>query len=179
MTRDDQRDRGDRRRRREGDERCPPAAPGSTSGLVKQSPHPNADRRRRRCMGFRAGQHEASITSTMRPVNRSPTATVGLTEQAAGAIRRAITDGEAAQGERLPPAKDIAAVLGVNRNTVLSALRTLRDEGLVDFRRGRGVLVAATPQRSEITDRARDLVHFARTRGYEPDELVQIIRTVS
>ena len=110
---------------------------------------------------------------------RSSGATVGLTDQAAAEIRRAIADGEAAPGERLPPAKDIAAVLGVNRNTVLTALRILRDEGLVDFRRGRGVVVAGTPARSEVVEHARALVRFARSRGYERDELVQIIRSVS
>jgi DNA-binding transcriptional MocR family regulator len=49
-----------------------------------------------------------------------------LHEQAAGEIRRAIADGEAKPGERLPPAKDLAAILGVNTNTVLRALRQLR-----------------------------------------------------
>ena len=50
-----------------------------------------------------------------------------LHDQVAGAIRRAIADGEARPGERLPPAKDLAAVMGVNTNTVLRALRTLRE----------------------------------------------------
>jgi DNA-binding GntR family transcriptional regulator len=65
----------------------------------------------------------------------------------AAEIRRAIADGEAKPGESLPPAKDLAAVLGVNTNTVLRALRLLRDEGLLEFRRGRGISVAATPER--------------------------------
>ena len=59
-----------------------------------------------------------------------------LYEQVAAEIRRAIADGEAKPGERLPPAKDLAAVLGVNTNTVLRSLRLLRDEGLLEFRRG-------------------------------------------
>ena len=54
-----------------------------------------------------------------------------LYEQVAAEIRRAIADGEAKPGERLPPAKDLAAVLGVNANTVLRSLRLLRDEGLL------------------------------------------------
>jgi GntR family transcriptional regulator len=123
-------------------------------------------------------EHKASITSTIRAVNRSPDAGLGVTEQAAAEIRRAIAEGEARPGERLPPARDLAAVLGVNRNTVLAALRALRDEGLVDFRRGRGGTVAASPDRSEITVRARELVRFARSRGYDYDELVDIIRAI-
>ena len=47
-------------------------------------------------------------------------------EQVAAEIRRAILEGEAKPGERLPPAKDLAAELGVNTNTVLRALRLLR-----------------------------------------------------
>ena len=53
-----------------------------------------------------------------------------LHDQVAGDIRRAIADGEAKPGEKLPPARDLAAVLGVNTNTVLRALRILREEGL-------------------------------------------------
>ncbi|HST54732.1 MAG TPA: GntR family transcriptional regulator [Solirubrobacteraceae bacterium] len=111
----------------------------------------------------------------MRAVNRSPDAPLALHDQIAAEIRRAIADGEAQRGERLPPAGDLAAVLGVNRNTVLRGLRVLRDEGLVEFQRGRGVTVTGSPQRGELTARARDLVRFARHHGYTLDELVQII----
>ena len=104
---------------------------------------------------------------------------VELHEQVAAEIRRAIADGEAKPGERLPPAKDLAAVLGVNTNTVLRALRQLRDEGLLEFRRGRGVTVAATPERGAVVAQARDLIRFARHHGYEVGELVEIIERVS
>jgi GntR family transcriptional regulator len=83
------------------------------------------------------------------------------------------------EGERLPPVKDFAAVLHVNRNTVLRAFRQLRDEGLLEFRRGRGVTVAATPERGAVTTRARQLVQFARHHGYHVDELVAIIERVA
>ena len=101
-----------------------------------------------------------------------------LYQQVAGEIRRAIADGEAKAGERLPPAKDLAAILDVNTNTVLRALRILRDEGLLEFRRGRGISVAGTPERGAVVQRAKELVAFARHQGYRLDELVEIIEDV-
>ena len=106
---------------------------------------------------------------------RDPT---DLYQQVAGEIRRAIADGEAKPGERLPPAKDLAAVLDVNTNTVLRSLRLLRDEGLLEFRRGRGISVTGTPERGAVVQRATELVHFARHQGYRLDELVKIIEDV-
>jgi GntR family transcriptional regulator len=103
---------------------------------------------------------------------------LGLHDQVAAEIRRAIAEGQAKPGERLPPARDLAAVLGVNTNTVLRALRVLRDEGLLEFRRGRGVTVAGTTERGAVVARARDLVEFARNQGYRIDELVEIIEGV-
>ncbi|MHB1710502.1 MAG: GntR family transcriptional regulator [Acidimicrobiales bacterium] len=102
-----------------------------------------------------------------------------LFEQVAGEIRRAVAEGEVVPGERLPPAKDLAAVLGVNSNTVLRALRQLRDEGLLEFRRGRGVTVSGeAPERSAVVALARELVQFSRCQGYQRDELIQIIEAI-
>ena len=102
-----------------------------------------------------------------------------LHEQVAAEIRRAIAEGEARAGERLPPARDLAAILGVNRNTVLRALRDLRDEGLLDFRRGRGVTVIATRPQGVVHTRARELVELARRQGYRREELIELIETIS
>jgi GntR family transcriptional regulator len=102
-----------------------------------------------------------------------------LFEQVAAEIRRAIADGEAKPGERLPPARDLAAVLGVNTNTVLRSLRLLRDEGLLEFRRGRGVTVAGTPERGAVIARARELVSFARQQGYRREELIELIEEIA
>jgi GntR family transcriptional regulator len=101
---------------------------------------------------------------------------VPLHDQVAARIRRAIAEGEASPGERLPLAKDLAAVLGVNKNTVLRALHILREEGLLEFRRGRGITVAGTPQRGAVLARTRDLIEFARHHGFGRDELIQIIQ---
>lgn len=104
---------------------------------------------------------------------------VPLHEQVAAAVRRAIADGEASPGERLPPARDLAAVLGVNTNTVLRALRALREEGLVEFRRGRGVTVTgAAVERTELLEQARQLAALGRRLGYRADELGELVRHV-
>src|SRR5580765_5118481 len=118
------------------------------------------------------------MTSTMLDVKVDRADPTDLYEQVAGEIRRAIADGEAKPGERLPPAKDLAAVLDVNTNTVLRALRLLREEGLLEFRRGRGISVAGTPERGAVIQRAKELVQFARGQGYRVEELVKIIENV-
>jgi GntR family transcriptional regulator len=98
-----------------------------------------------------------------------------LHDQVAAEIRRAIADGEAKPGERLPPARDLATVLGVNSNTVLRAFRLLRDEGLLEFHRGRGVTVAGTPAQGAVISKAKELMELARREGYRREEVVRII----
>jgi GntR family transcriptional regulator len=107
---------------------------------------------------------------------RDPTA---LHEQVAAAIRRAITDGEASPGDRIPQARDLAAVLGVNKNTVLRALRLLRDEGLLEMGRGRAIRVTGTPEQTTLLAKATELIALARTQGYRRDELVALIDHLS
>ena len=121
----------------------------------------------------------ASISGILRIVKVDRRESTELHEQVAAELRRAIAEGEAKRGERLPPARDLAAVLEVNTITVLRALRELRDEGLLEFRRGRGITVAGTPEKSAVVVQAKALVEFARSQGYRVDELVEIIQTVS
>jgi GntR family transcriptional regulator len=119
------------------------------------------------------------MSSTTGTLAIDPSSATPLHEQVAAAIRRAIAEGEAKPGERLPPARDLATVLDVNANTVFRALRTLRDEGLVEFRRGRGVTVTgAAPDRSALISKARELVELARRSGYGLEELEQLMRQV-
>lgn len=111
-------------------------------------------------------------------VNVDRSESTPLHDQVAAEIRRAIADGEAKPGERLPLAKDIAGVLGVNKNTVLRALHILRDEGLLEFTRGRGISVSGTPQRSAVLRQVRDLVEFARHQGYRREDVINMITTL-
>ncbi|HKN93621.1 MAG TPA: GntR family transcriptional regulator [Thermoleophilaceae bacterium] len=145
-------------------------------GVSRELPRTRVVRPTRSCERF---ADRASMTSTMFTVKPSRDDPTELHEQVAAQIRRAIADGEATPGDRLPPARDLAAVLGVNRNTVLRALRALRDEGLVDFTRGRGVTVSGTRNHSALVEQSRALVNLARQHGYTLDELIQVIETAA
>ncbi|HEV2253091.1 MAG TPA: GntR family transcriptional regulator [Streptosporangiaceae bacterium] len=114
----------------------------------------------------------------MLDVNVDRCGPVLLHDQVAAQIRRAIAEGEAAPGERLPLAKDLAAVLGVNKNTVLRALHILREEGLLEFRRGRGITVVGTPASGAVLARTRDLIEFARRHGFEREEIIRMIESL-
>jgi DNA-binding transcriptional regulator YhcF (GntR family) len=118
------------------------------------------------------------MTRTMISVNVDRSEPVPLHDQVAAEIRRAIADGEAGPGERLPLAKDIAAVLGVNKNTVLRAMHILRDEGLVEFGRGNGITVSGTPEMGAVLTRVRELLAFARNQGYQRDAVIAMIESL-
>ena len=90
------------------------------------------------------------MTSTMLNVNIDRSEPGPLHDQVAAQIRRAIADGEAGPGDRLPLAKDLAAVLGVNKNTVLRALHLLLAQ-------------------------VRSLVEYATRQGYGRSDLIQMI----
>jgi GntR family transcriptional regulator len=106
-------------------------------------------------------------------VNRDRT--TAIYDQVAAEIRRSIAEGEAKPGERLPSAIFLAEIMGVNKNTVIRALHILRDEGLLDFTRGRGVRVVGTPEKSAVLAKINELLDFAFERGYRREEVVSII----
>jgi GntR family transcriptional regulator len=129
------------------------------------------------------------MTGVMAGVNRDRGSTKGLVlgaldrreqtflhDQVAAEIRRAIAEGEAKPGERIPKAMDLATVLGVNTNTVLRALRMLREEGLLELGRGRAIVVAGTPERGAVVEKMKELIEFGRTHGYRRDELVVMMQ---
>ncbi|GAA0449720.1 GntR family transcriptional regulator [Streptomyces sp. NPDC046215] len=108
-----------------------------------------------------------------------PSSPVPLAEQIAGSVRGALADGSVRAGERLPPAREVAKSLGVNMHTVLRGYQQLRDEGLIELRRGRGAVVAggAGPSRADLVGRVRELVAEARALGLSDEEVLALVGT--
>lgn len=103
-----------------------------------------------------------------------------LQDQVASCVRRGVASGELPVGEQLPPAAELATALSVDRNTVLSAYRQLRDDGVLEFRRGRGARVVSTgPALSSVTEAARKLIATAREHGFGTNDLIRIIKELS
>jgi DNA-binding transcriptional regulator YhcF (GntR family) len=112
-----------------------------------------------------------------------PTSAVGLADQIAAQVRGALADGELAPGEKLPAARELAQGLDVNMHTVLRAYGQLRDEGLVELRRGRGAHVRADTARpvqasAGLTQQIHTLLASAARLGIGTDELIDQIRKV-
>jgi GntR family transcriptional regulator len=92
-----------------------------------------------------------------------PASSVPLFEQLAASVRAQVLDGTATAGERLPAAREVAASLDINVHTVLHAYQLLRDEGLVELRRGRGaVLTAHAASMTDLDAHVRALVDEAK-----------------
>lgn len=106
-----------------------------------------------------------------------PQSSVPLFAQIADALRADITAGRLSSGERLPAAREVADALRVNLHTVLHAYQDLRDEGLVDLRRGRGAVV--TPAGAALAGLGAEitaLVDRARSLGVSPDTLSALVK---
>lgn len=128
---------------------------------------------------FSLPKYGSIVTSTMYLMEVDRAGPIPLHDQVAADIRRAIAEGEAVPGDRLPLVRDIAAVLGVNKNTVLKAMHILRDEGLLEFRRGRGITVVGTPEQSELRRKVKELVAYSQHHGYRTDEVIEMIENLS
>jgi DNA-binding transcriptional MocR family regulator len=84
-----------------------------------------------------------------------------LYQQLAGRLRAAIRDGAITPGEKLPPTRQMAGLLGIHRNTVVAAYRHLERRGLLSSTVGAGtfVLDRGTDARpSVVEDRPRRTV---------------------
>lgn len=100
-----------------------------------------------------------------------------LYQQIAAAVRRAVGAGEVSGGDRLPAARDLARSLDVNMHTVLRAYSDLKDEGLIELRRGRGAIVREGHSAAAGVHRlVAELVEEAKRHGLSAKELNTMVR---
>lgn len=105
-----------------------------------------------------------------------PTAPTPVFAQIAASIAAQVAGGTIATGARLPAARELAETLGVNVHTVLRAYQALRDEGLVELRRGRGAVVTARAAGETVNEAVRSAVTAARDSGLTLPTLLSLIR---
>lgn len=105
-----------------------------------------------------------------------PASSVPLFEQVAHSVRSALASGEAGAGERLPSARELAASLDMNVHTVLHAYQVLRDEGIIELRRGRGaVLTGGADGVASLAPAVEELVADAKRLGVGATTLTTMI----
>jgi len=101
-----------------------------------------------------------------------------LYAQLAAQVRTAVARNELRTGERLPSARELATSLDVNLHTVLHAYQELRDEGLIELRRGRGAVVTghAAPDLKELHAAVDALAATARRLGVAPETVTTLVK---
>ena len=99
-------------------------------------------------------------------------ATQRLYEQVAGQVTDLVARGEFKPGDRLPPERDLAKLLGVSRPTVREAMIALEIAGLVEVRVGAGAFITEKAQTNGANHRLFEGV------GSSPLELIAARRTI-
>lgn len=109
-----------------------------------------------------------------------PESSTGLADQIAAQVRGSLASGQLVPGSRLPPAREVATGLDINMHTVLRAYSQLRDEGLIELRRGRGAQVRADVDvaGTVLDEQIRQLLAAANRLGVNAEQLVSQIRKV-
>lgn len=92
-------------------------------------------------MDVPAQKRAAGRTDILRFLAVDPAAPLPLVTQLRRQLTSLITSRQVQGGDRLPPVREVAVHLGINRNTVRAAYRELEANGLVSLRQGRGTLV--------------------------------------
>lgn len=92
-------------------------------------------------------------------------------------IRSAIRMGSVRNGDRLPPTRELAAELGLNRTTVSAAYSLLEEEGLIRGEVGRGSFVQYEGEFTAAPDTG--IVSFASSRPAEDHFPIEEFRATS
>jgi GntR family transcriptional repressor for pyruvate dehydrogenase complex len=100
-----------------------------------------------------------------------PERTGTTTEEVIFQLREMIHRGELRPGDRLPPERDLAKLLGVSRPTLRDGIRSLAAVGVLQARRGAGTFVVKS-EGSPVLD-SNPLRLMASLHGFTPDEMFE------
>jgi GntR family transcriptional regulator, transcriptional repressor for pyruvate dehydrogenase complex len=92
-------------------------------------------------------------------------------EEVVGRLRDMIQTGKLASGDRLPPERDLAKLLGVSRPTLRAGIRSLTAVGILQSKQGAGTFVAeaeASPTLDTSALRLMSALH-----GFTSDEMFE------
>jgi len=108
--------------------------------------------------------------------------TVPIYRQIIDQVRRGVTNGDLAVGDRLPSVRGLAERLLVNHNTVARAYNELVRDGVIESRHGRGVFIAKRRNIYTKAERTRRLeaaleafVNEALLLDFDGDEIRQAV----
>ena len=119
----------------------------------------------------------------MKPIQILTNSDVPIYKQIREQVRTAILKGELQTGEQLPSARQLATNLGINMLTVHKAWNELRQEGLIESRRGEGMFVL--PQTREFSEeqklqslktKGQEFLVLANSYGLSSSEALDILR---
>ena len=84
-------------------------------------------------------------------IQLDPSSPVPIYLQIVDQVRRLIALGALRPGDQLPPVRDLAAQIRINRNTAARAIQELEREGVVRTQVGQGTFVAQEPPAADLT----------------------------
>ena len=98
-------------------------------------------------------------------------------------VRRFLARGDLSLGNKLPSARELAQVLGVNPNTVVHAYSRLENEGIIETRRGLGTFVRAdapvgTMKQEMLKDAANHYADEVRALDVSEKEAMNLLKEV-
>jgi DNA-binding GntR family transcriptional regulator len=100
----------------------------------------------------REGEADVEASAANRP---------SLVDGAEGAVRNWLAAGRYRQGDRLPPEHEVAAMLGVSRGTLRSALQRLEQSGEIVRRQGSGTFVGRSAMPAAFGERLERLEPYS------------------
>ena len=92
-------------------------------------------------------------------------------EEVVTRLREMIQSGELAPGDRLPPERDLAKLLGVSRPTLRAGIRSLATVGILQSKQGAGTFVAEAEESPTLDTSA--LRMLSALHGFTSDEMFE------